>query len=180
MRRTRTTLDADVEVTETRADDAVDPQQETAPAVPTRPYWDFVPAGLSIALGVAALSFSEGLSEGIGAVPGARFWPSILGWCLIGLGAALAVTVLLPRRVQPEVPEAINGNGVLRLALTTVLLLGYLSLWGVLPFWMITLATSIALMALFGMRGWKALLLFPAIVVTIIQLLFIVALRIPL
>lgn len=184
MLRAHNPVGVPTELDDTQVEEAVNTRESSTPPVPimgtTRPYWDIVPAGLSIALGIAALVFSEEMSDGVGGVPGARFWPAILGWALIGLGAALAVSVWLPRRVRLEAPDAITGNGVLKLALTTAVLVGYLSFWGVLPFWIITLVTSIVLMTLFGMRGWKALVLFPVIIVAIIQFLFIVALRIPL
>jgi hypothetical protein len=62
--------------------------------------------------------------------------------------------------------------------LTAVILVGYLLLWNVLQFWLITFATCVALTALYGGRGWRPLIVFPAIVTALLHFLFVVALRV--
>lgn len=65
-------------------------------------------------------------------------------------------------------------------ALTALIAVGYLLLWNVLQFWMITFVALVLFTFVLGGRGVKAVLVFPAVVTAVLHFLFIVALRVPL
>ncbi|WP_105035905.1 tripartite tricarboxylate transporter TctB family protein [Cryobacterium aureum] len=165
----------------------VDNQTAVFPAAPDALVTDrsyrireLVPVATCIGLGIGVLVFAQDINSQVGVELGPAFWPSMLGYSLIVFGALLVFVNVL-RGVRPaDIPDRLNGWGVSRFCATAVLLVGYVLLWNVLQFWLITLVVSLALTALYGARGWKALLAFPALVSVILHVLFVLVLRVPL
>lgn len=139
---------------------------------------ELVPAAVTIALGVLVLVLAQGIRSGVRVELGPPFWPTMLAWSLIVLGVLQVVVNVLRGVSRANLPDPLSGWGIGRMLLTAVILVGYLLLWNVLQFWLITFATCVALTALYGGRGWRPLLVFPAIVTAVLHLLFVVALRV--
>lgn len=124
-------------------------------------------------------------------VPGqidARQWPIILGILGIALSLwRLAISLLRPPDSRDDL-EPIRAGGVTRLALTLLLTLGYVAGWAVREqvhlgfplFWLITPLFLAALVATYGARNWKPLVLYPVLLTGFAYLLFGTLLRIPL
>ncbi|MFJ5960259.1 tripartite tricarboxylate transporter TctB family protein [Pseudarthrobacter oxydans] len=139
---------------------------------------ELVPAAVTIGLGVLILVLAQGIRSGVRVELGPPFWPTMLAWSLIVLGVLQVVVNVLRGVSRANLPDPLSGWGIGRMLLTAVILVGYLLLWNVLQFWLITFATSVALTALYGGRGWRPLLVFPAIVTAVLHFLFVVALRV--
>ncbi|MFC0582806.1 tripartite tricarboxylate transporter TctB family protein [Micrococcoides hystricis] len=140
---------------------------------------ELAPVLVSVVLGVFILIQAQNIQSGSGEI-GARFWPMMLGMGMIGLGAILVVTNVV-RAVRPsDIPDRISAWGVTRIVGAGAVLIGYLLLWRVLQFWLITIVAVFLLSLLFDRRGWKALVAFPIIIGFILHLLFIVLLKVPL
>ncbi|MCW2134767.1 tripartite tricarboxylate transporter TctB family protein [Arthrobacter sp. VKM Ac-2550] len=152
------------------------------PLVTDRPYRlrELVPVALCVTVGLSVLLLAQNIDSGVAAELGPTFWPEMVAYGLIGFGLLLVFVNVL-RGVRPsDIPDPLSGWGIGRLAGTAVILVGYLLLWNVLQFWLITFVAVAALAALYGARGWKPLLAFPAVVAAILHFLFVVALRVPL
>ena len=139
---------------------------------------ELVPAAVTIGLGVLILVLAQGIRSGVRVELGPHFWPTMLAWSLIVLGVLQVVVNVLRGVSRANLPDPLSGWGIGRMLLTAVILVGYLLLWNVLQFWLITFATCVALTALYGGRGWRPLLVFPAIVTAVLHFLFVVALRV--
>ena len=124
-------------------------------------------------------------------VPGqidARQWPIMLGVVGIGLSAwRLAISLLRPPDSRDDLEPILSG-GYPRLAITLLLTLGYVAGWAVreqvhLGFPLFLLITPLflaALVASYGARNWKPLVLYPVLLTGFAYLLFGTLLRIPL
>lgn len=139
---------------------------------------ELVPAAVTIGFGVLVLVLARDISSGVRVELGPPFWPTMLAWSLIAFGVLQVAVNLLRGVSRANLPEPLSGWGIGRMFATAAVLVGYLLLWNVLQFWLITLAATVALTALYGGRGWKPLLLFPAIVAALLHVLFVVALRV--
>lgn len=139
---------------------------------------ELVPAAATIGLGVLVLVLAQGIRSGVRVELGPPFWPTMLAWSLIVFGVLQVVVNLLRGVSRSSLPDPLSGWGIGRMLLTAVILVGYLLLWNVLQFWLITFATCVALTALYGGRGWRPLIVFPAIVTALLHFLFVVALRV--
>ena len=111
---------------------------------------------------------------------GPRFWPSLLGWAIVGLSVLLVTTNVVPARTAKEAPKPMTRWGITQLVLTFVVLLAYLSLFNVVTLWVITFGTVAMLLLLYGFRGWKLLVFFPGIIAAVLHVLFVILLRVPL
>ena len=140
---------------------------------------ELLPVAVSILLGVFILIQTQSIRAGNQEI-GARFWPTMLAVGLIGLGAVLVVTNVIRGTRPDDIPERISAWGLSRFAGAAVVLIGYLMLWRVLQFWLITIVVVFLLSVLFDRRGWKALILFPVVIGLTLHLLFIVLLKVPL
>lgn len=142
---------------------------------------EVVPVAACLAVAAVVLFQVNNINERIANNDlGPRYWPITLAWFLVAMASAVLVEALVRRRPPADLPEPVNRIGLMRILATGAILIGYLSLWNVLQWWLITLAATVALAYLYGARGWRALVLFPAIVTAVLHFLFIVALRVPL
>jgi hypothetical protein len=109
-----------------------------------------------------------------------RWWPQLLG----AAGAALSV-VLLSRAVlrapleRDDVQEA-TRDGRTRTVLVVILTALYVLAWPLVGFVVVTPVFLLVATYLFGGRGWKALILFPAGLTAGLYLLFDAVLEVPL
>ena len=140
---------------------------------------ELIPVVASIALGVVVLVLSQQITQrGTGIGP--RFWPEALAWGLIGLGVLLVFTNVM-RGVRPtDIPDDMTWWGVFQMVLTGLVLVGYLLLFNVLQFWLITLVVTFVLLMIYGIRNWKVLVFLPIIIGVLLHVLFIVLLKVPL
>jgi Tripartite tricarboxylate transporter TctB family len=109
-----------------------------------------------------------------------RWWPQLLG----ALGVVLSLVLLVRAVTRPplargDVQEA-TRDGRLRTVLTVALAALYIVTWPLAGFLVTTPVFLLAGTYLFGGRGWKALLVFPAALTASIYLLFNAALEVPL
>lgn len=140
---------------------------------------ELIPVVASIALGVVVLVLSQEITQRSTGI-GPRFWPEMLAWGLIGLGVLLVFTNVL-RGVRPsDIPDDMTWMGIAQVLLTGVVLVGYLLLFNVLQFWLITILASLVLLVVYGIRSWKVLAFLPIIIGVILHVLFIVLLKVPL
>ncbi|GAA4776158.1 tripartite tricarboxylate transporter TctB family protein [Citricoccus nitrophenolicus] len=140
---------------------------------------ELIPVAAAICLGVAVLIMAGEITDRGGGI-GPRFWPIMLAWVLIGLGVLLVFTNVL-RGVRPsDIPDDMTWWGVGQMVLTGLVLIGYLLLFNVLQFWLITLVATFLLLVVYGIRSWKVLVFLPLIIGVILHVLFIVLLEVPL
>jgi hypothetical protein len=166
-----------------------DPEQDPA-AAPVQPaaealvtdrahrIRELIPAAVTLGFGVLVLILARDIRSGVRVELGPPFWPTMLAWGLIISGVLLVLVNVLRGVSRASLPDPLSGWGIGRMLASAFILVGYLLLWNVLQFWLITLAATIALTFLYGGRGWKPLLLFPAIVAALLHFLFVVALRV--
>ncbi len=145
---------------------------------------DLVPAAAGAALAVTAFALATQIPEGARLTQfSPRWWPEILAALLLVLSVCLAVTAFRRKptaAVEQDVPESATRQGAWRLTSMLASIGGYGVLWYFVDFRVSTLVLFVALTWLGGGRGWKALVLFPAIATAILYLLFGVLLRVPL
>lgn len=140
---------------------------------------ELIPVAAAIGLGVTVLVLVGEITDRGGGI-GPRFWPSMLAWGLIALGVLLVFTNVL-RGVRPsDIPDDMSWWGIGQMILTGLVLIGYLLLFNVLQFWLITLVATFVLLVIYGIRSWKVLVFLPVIVGAILHVLFIVLLEVPL
>jgi len=109
-----------------------------------------------------------------------RWWPQLLGAVGVVLSVLLLVRALTrPPLTRDDVQEA-TRDGRLRTVLTMALAALYVVAWPLAGFLVTTPVFLLAAAFLFGGRGWKALLLFPAMLTASIYLLFNSVLQVPL
>ncbi|WP_181149754.1 tripartite tricarboxylate transporter TctB family protein [Arthrobacter sp. MYb227] len=111
---------------------------------------------------------------------GPVFWPNMLGTGLIIFGVVIVLNNVLRGVRKADVPERITVSGIAMFGMTLAIAIGYLMLWNVLQFWMITFVALALFTLVLGGRSWKATLAFPAVTTAVLHFLFIVALRVPL
>lgn len=141
---------------------------------------ELVSVAVCLGTGTAILLGSRNIIVRGGAELGPTFWPVMLGWGLVLFGVVIIFNNVLRGVRAADIPEQIGRSGLRMFALTAVIAVGYLLLWNVLQFWMITFVAVVLLTFVLGGRGIKAVLLFPAVVTAVLHFLFIVALRVPL
>lgn len=139
---------------------------------------ELVPAAVTGGFGVLALVLAQDIQSGVRVELGPPFWPTMLAWSLIVFGVLQMLVNVLRGVSRANLPDPLSGWGIGRMVATAMILVGYLLLWNVLQFWLITFVATVALTALYGGRGWKSLIVFPAIVAALLHFLFVVALRV--
>lgn len=121
---------------------------------------------------------------------GARFWPTLLaGTGLVAAAWRLVIVLLRPADERPDL-EQVQRAGPVRLLVTLVLAIVFVAVWNLREVELLgyelrafpyaCAALLAALVWLYGGRGWKVLLLFPAVTTAVVYLLFGTLLRIPL
>lgn len=140
---------------------------------------ELIPVAAAIGLGITVLVLAGEVNDRGGGI-GPRFWPSMLAWGLIALGVLLVFTNVL-RGIRPsDIPDDMTWWGIGQMVLTGLVLIGYLLLFNVLQFWLITLVATFVLLVIYGIRSWKVLVFLPVIIGVILHVLFIVLLEVPL
>lgn len=146
-----------------------------------------------LAASIAYLALATQIELRREAAPGqmdARAWPTLLGASAVAVSGLLMLrTVLRGAGARDEI-EPMQPRGALRVAGTILIALGYLALWSVgeipLPgfrvavFPIATALAVVALLLLYGHRGWKGLVLYPLSLAALTWVLFGMLLRIPL
>jgi len=152
-----------------------------AAARPSAPLRELVPALAGAAVAVGALVLAAQVPEKTGLTSfSPRWWPEALAYVLLGLSVLHAALALLRPRATAELPDPASRTGALRLTAMLLAVLGYGVLWYFVDFRVSTPVLLAALVHLGGGRGWKALLVFPAVVTAVLYLLFGVLLKVPL
>lgn len=154
---------------------------------------DLVASLVLLALAAAYLVFATQVELRREAAPGqmdARAWPTFLGVAAVVVSAALALRAMLRGAGPRDEIEQAQPGGLLRVGGTIAIALGYLALWAVgdvvlagvrIPvFPVATVLAVVALLLLYGHRGWKGLVLYPISLAALNWVLFGMLLRIPL
>ncbi|MGO1315542.1 MAG: tripartite tricarboxylate transporter TctB family protein, partial [Cellulomonadaceae bacterium] len=109
-----------------------------------------------------------------------RWWPTMLGLVALALSVLLLLAAIFRPPFARDDVVAGTREGWTRSMAAMVASGLFVVLWTMLPFMVVLPVYVIGLVAVFGGRGVKALLIFPAVVCTIIHLLFDMLLRVPL
>lgn len=107
-----------------------------------------------------------------------RWWPQMAGAGVILFSFAAVVQGFPERPVLDELDNRQPG-GIRRILLSLSAVIAYVVMWHWLDFRAVTILLTAALVAIGGGRGWRGLVLFPAVVTTVLWLLFSVLLRVP-
>lgn len=141
---------------------------------------ELVSVAACVGLGIWILIAGKDIVVRGSAELGPVFWPNMLGFGLIIFGAVIVLNNVLRGVRTADIPERITASGLAMFGMTLAIAIGYLMLWNVLQFWMITFVALALFTLVLGGRSWKATLAFPAVTTAVLHFLFIVALRVPL
>lgn len=141
---------------------------------------ELVSVAACVGLGIWILIAGKDIVVRGSAELGPVFWPNMLGFGLIIFGAVIVLNNVLRGVRTADFPERITASGLAMFGMTLAIAIGYLMLWNVLQFWMITFVALALFTLVLGGRSWKATLAFPAVTTAVLHFLFIVALRVPL
>jgi hypothetical protein len=135
----------------------------------------------ALVVGILVLVLSQGITEpdiATGLSP--RWWPQILGViiCALSIGVAVKSLVVGDHTDEDVLPS--TRLGVVRVVAVVGTTFAYGVLWYFLDFRIATLVLVAALAFIIGGRGWRALLLFPALVTAALYVLFVLLLKVPL
>lgn len=142
---------------------------------------EVVCAVVTLALSVTLLVAARGVdvrTETGGIDP--RWWPQVLGVAGTALSVALLAVALMRPRLPREDLITATPTGLRRLVLALLACVALVVVWPQVGFPPAALVFVVALTALFGGRGWRTLLLFPALLTGFIYALFAVLLKVPL
>lgn len=150
-------------------------------------YREFVPAlaGMLIAGFTLVLSRALPSGEARSAEFGPAWWPVGLSGLLVVLGVLQSVRAWRHARTSPaaaardDAPRPATREGAVRLVLMLAAIGGYGVLWYYIDFRVSTTILFVVLSFVAGVRGVKALLLFPILATAVLWLLFGVLLRVP-
>lgn len=109
-----------------------------------------------------------------------RWWPRLLGLTGLALSCLVLVTSMVGRPAERSGIEAATRLGRFRFLLTFAATIGYLLAWPVAGFVPTSFGLLVALTAIFGGRGFRALLIFPAALTGFVFGVFHLVLRVPL
>lgn len=141
---------------------------------------ELIAVAACIVLGIWVLVAGKDIVVRGSAELGPVFWPNMLGVGLILFGVVIVLNNVLRGVRKADVPERITTSGLAMFGMTMAICVGYLLLWNVLQFWIITFVALALFTLVLGGRSWKAVLAFPAVTTAVLHFLFIVALRVPL
>ena len=121
---------------------------------------------------------------------GARLWPTLLAAAGLGLAVWRLVVAIVQQPDDRSDQDLVAPGGYRRLVLTVLLAIGFIAAWSIRSveafgyrfevFPVLCAVLLLALLWLYGGRGWKALVLFPTLLTAGIYVIFHVLLRIPL
>lgn len=109
-----------------------------------------------------------------------RWWPEVLGTFGLVLAALLLVVAIVRPPFDRDDMEAATREGWVRLAAAVALAVAFIFLWPVVGFLFITPPFLVVATYVFGGRGTKTVLLFPALMTAFLYLLFDTLLKVPL
>lgn len=142
---------------------------------------DTAVAAAGLLLGAAVLYFSGDIPLGPeGPALGPRWWPRVLAGFMVLTALVLAVNAFRGTAPAAADPEPINKGGFLRLLAVSALFPLYGAAWLNLDFRVCTPLFLAALGAVLGARNWRALVVFPIALTTLMYLVFAVGLEIAL
>ncbi|MDO5533665.1 MAG: tripartite tricarboxylate transporter TctB family protein [Propionibacteriaceae bacterium] len=154
------------------------PLDLTAPPAPTL---EKTAAAVVLLFGVVMLAAGRAITlrnETGGIDP--RWWPSAIAVGIIACGAWMAFNALTRRRGERDV-DRVGSHGWVHVMATVAMTAVVLVLWQVgVSFLVLAPAYLIVLNWVYGLRNWKSLLLFPAIITAILYLVFQLLLKVPL
>ena len=133
-----------------------------------------IPGGVFLAIGLGLVATGLAFPEGVGGLPGAGFFPQVIG----GVMALLACGLLLRGRkaTDDEGAEVSNARQVMG---TAALLFVYLLLWGS-GFFVPRTAVFLALMLRFLGQSWPSALGYSVALTTFVYLAFNMGLNVSL
>ncbi|KQU36441.1 MULTISPECIES: tripartite tricarboxylate transporter TctB family protein [unclassified Rhodococcus (in: high G+C Gram-positive bacteria)] len=109
---------------------------------------------------------------------GPRWWPTALAISMVIAGLVLVVQAFTGRIVSDE--AAMTRSGGVALTATLLVIVVYGTAWQYLDFRVVTVVLLAALVAIFGGRGIKALLVFPVVTTAVLWVIFGMLLQVPL
>jgi len=153
---------------------------EHVPAEPSRRL-EIIIAAAALALSIVAvvLAATIRLRMGGGGLD-PRWWPTVLASSAAVLSAILLAFALFAPLAGRGDLEAMHADGRVRMLLALALSVLYALAWQTVGYIGPTLIYLVALLWLFGLRGWKGLVAFPIITTALIYGLFHLMLRVPL
>lgn len=156
-------------------------REDHAPAPPASRRLEVCGAAIALGLSVLLLVLARDIdvrTETGGVDP--RWWPELLALAGIVLSGLLLVLAVVRRPMRREDIEAATRSGRLRFGLTVALTFLYVFVWPVTGFVPATAGLLVAVVGIFGGRGVKALLLFPALLTASLYGVFHTLLAVPL
>lgn len=153
---------------------------EGTTAQPSRPL-EIVCAVAAVAGTAALVLLARGIEvrrETDGVDP--RWWPELLGMTGLVLAAILLVIAVVGQVFPRNGIETATPRGRARLVFAVTLTIAFIVLWPLAGFLVSAPFFLCATTYLFGGRGWKALLLYPASLSALVHLLFHTVLKVPL
>ena len=138
-------------------------------------------AAASLLLGVAMLVGARSIqvrNETGGIDP--RFWPSAIAVGILLAAGWITFNALTGRRGERDL-EAATRQGWIQMGITVAITAVVLVLWEIgISFLLLGALYLVALSWVYGLRGWRSLLLFPAVITAILYLVFMLLLGVPL
>lgn len=109
-----------------------------------------------------------------------RWWPSAIAVGIIACGAWMAFNAFTGRRGERDV-DGVGAHGWVQVFITVGMTALILVLWQVgVSFLVLGPAYLVVLNWVYGLRNWRSLLLFPAIIAALLYLIFQLLLKVPL
>lgn len=150
-------------------------------SAPPAPRMEKVVAAVVLLFGVALLAGSRAImvrNETGGIDP--RWWPSAIAVGIVACGGWMAFNALTGRRGERDVDSA-GASGRVQMIVTAAMTALILVLWQVgLSFLVLGPAYLVVLNWVYGLRTWRSLLLFPAVIGMTLYLVFQLLLKVPL
>lgn len=138
-------------------------------------------AVVALALSVTTLVLSRDivLRMGGGGID-PKWWPTLLSCCGIALSLVLVLQAVLGTSLNRGELVAVERRGWMRMIVSLVLSAVYVFAWSRFGYVIPTVIFTGALLWVFGLRGWKGLIIFPVATTAFIYGLFHLLLRVPL
>lgn len=131
--------------------------------------------GLAMFVGARSISLRN-VSDGLDP----KWWPTVISCGIIICGVWMFANVLIQGDLAREV-AASSRYGWLQVAATIASLVAVLLLWKLgVTFLALGPAFLVGINVIYGLKNWKSLLLFPAIIALLLYVIFRLLLRIPL
>lgn len=109
-----------------------------------------------------------------------RWWPSAIAIGILACGAWMAFNALTGRRGERDV-DVVGAHGWVQMAVTVAMTGVILVLWQVGVSFLVLGPVYLAVLNwVYGLRTWRSLALFPAIIAALLYLVFQLLLKVPL